>query len=442
MPRSLTLRVPQVVLFLMFAFGPAERALCQTSSTPPPSPLVKKGQPVDWWFVFKFNAQTFPRPATSTPTCLFGGTPGGADKYKTIGQDYVYGTADDPALVKGAGYIGDSTNDPVGATFDEVYNGNLSYVVWNDQFYRQPLLACEGTDPTTNDCSAPWAHSKGLIAWDTDGNGFVMQVTTPSWPAAGSNQHSRTKDGNSLGCVNDDDVELSQDFFALKLNKADLLVVLQALYEEGAVTDKGNLQIVRTGGPQEVLDAVSKLGNPNATATYTSAKLSSGVTLIAKAGGLGVPPWQLVSGLLGGAPLLVANFWQDQVIHSTTADTPVSCWPPPAEGLSKPGPVVIAETGNWGGTKIGLTGMPPKPGANGKSLGANHAKIAVSGAGGSSLTIFGDMNQDGILSGNPPPSKACFVSQNARGGLFFVVDNVALHDSVVKLLTGDTDPPQ
>jgi hypothetical protein len=413
--------------------GSAEKAFCQGALSQPPSPLLKKGQPVDWWFVFKFNAETFPRAAGTKPTCLFGGKPGGARNYSNIGQDYVYASVDHPALQKGAGFIGDSTDDPVGATFDEVYNGNLSYVVWNDQFYRAPVLKCEGA--SAKQCGAKWAHSKGLLAWDADGNGFVMQVTTPSWPASGSAQHPRASDGNSLGCVNDDDVDLSQDFFALKLPKADLLKVLAALKEEGAVTDTGNLQIVKTGGPQEVLDAVSALGQPNNAATFTSVALSSGVKVIAKAGGLGAPPWQMVSALLGGAPLRVANYWEGTLIHSTTGDSTPSCW---AEGLGKPGAVEIAKTGIWDQTTIGLTGSVQKD-SSGNSLGANHAKIGVSTNDGSSLTIFGDMNQDGILSAS---GKACFASQNARGGMFFVIDNADLHDSVTSLLKGATDPPQ
>jgi hypothetical protein len=48
------------------------------------------------------------------------------------------------------------------------------------------------------------------------------------------------------------------------------------------------------------------------------------------------------------------------------------------------------------------------------------------------------MNEDGVLSAS---GTACFVSQNARGGTFFVIDNVALHDSVATLIKGDTDPP-
>jgi hypothetical protein len=44
-------------------------------------------------------------------------------------------------------------------------------------------------------------------------------------------------------------------------------------------------------------------------------------------------------------------------------------------------------------------------------------------------SIFGDMNEQGNLSGN---DKDCAASQNGRGGLFFVVTNPTLHENLVK----------
>jgi Deoxyribonuclease II len=430
MRRLLTWNLKLTLLcMIVLLFG--QIAVCQTADDQSPSPLLKKGQPAQWWFAFKFNAETFPRAAGSAPTCLFGGTAGGKRGYSLIGQDYVYASDTSPTLVKGSGYLGDSTDDPLGATFDEVYNGNLSYVIWNDQFYRDPLLQCEGANPKSNDCEAPWGHSKGVLAWDAKGNGFLMQVTTPDWPGSGNSSYPRAE-GNSLGCtMTDDDVDLSQDFFALKLTEADLLKVLAALAEEGAVTDTSLAQIVNTGGPQEVKDAVSKLGAANATATFTNNTLSSGVRIIAKAGGLNVPPWQMVSALLNKASLRVANYWQGTLIYSTAGKSTPTCWSP---NLNAPGAVKVATTGIWGNTTIGLSGTAP----TGSLLGANHAKIGVSTDPGSTLTIFGDMNQDGVLNAATPA--ACARSQNARGGMFFVLDNSELHDSVAGLLKGNTAP--
>ena len=310
MRRAMTC-IPVILCCLFFAASAQSRSQAQTI----PSPLWQADQPVDWWFAFKFNAETFPRPADSIPSCKFGGTPGGVRKYKKIGQSYVAASSAHPALADGAGYLGDSTSDPLGATFNEVYNGNLSYVVWNDQFYRDPVLACEGSNGTV--CGGKWGHSKGLLAWDADGNGLLLQVTTPSWPGAGNKADPRKQDGNSLGCVNDDNVDLSQSFFSLKLSKDDLLKVLAALQTEGAVTDPKNLQIVKARGPQDVQDAVAKLGSPNTKATFAIESLSSGVKVVAKSGGLAAPPWQFASAVLGKVPLRVATFWAGDLIYST-----------------------------------------------------------------------------------------------------------------------------
>lgn len=97
-----------------------------------PAPLLQAGHPVDWWFVFKFNAASFPACGGSERTCLIGGD---IQPYQSFGQQYVVASSENPSLVEGGGCVGDTTTDPVGATFDEVYNGATFYVVWNDQFY-------------------------------------------------------------------------------------------------------------------------------------------------------------------------------------------------------------------------------------------------------------------------------------------------------------------
>jgi len=47
--------------------------------------------------------------------------------------------------------------------------------------------------------------------------------------------------------------------------------------------------------------------------------------------------------------------------------------------------------------------------------------------------IFGDLNQQGALS-----RADCGKSENGRGGLFFVLDNKELADSVTDFIDGDT----
>lgn len=109
----------------------------------------------------------------------------------------------------------------------------------------------------------PWGHSKGMLAWDANGNGLVMQVSTPDWPGAGNSQNPRQTIGNTLGCIaKDDDIEVSQHFFALKLSPDDVVAVLNALANASVVTDPKNPQIVNNGGPAAIQTAVKALGVP------------------------------------------------------------------------------------------------------------------------------------------------------------------------------------
>lgn len=381
-----------------------------------PSPLLGHKHAVDWWFVFKLNASKFPDCGGAARACPFGGT---VEKYK-VGQQYVFASSESPTLKQGVGCAGDTGSDPIGATFEQVYNGVFHYLIWNDQFYNDPQIdGCSG-----NSCGAPWGHSKGMLVWNDTGNGFVMQVTTPSWPASGSKKHPRTHDGNTLGCIDDDNVLVSQHFFALKLNKQDLVDVLHALQNASVVTDPANLQIVSNGGPSDVQELVSSLGKKSASDDVVEATLSSGVKLISKPSKLNVPAWQMVSATLGGVSLRTATWWANPKIPTTTGSTKVKCW---SKSLSKPGAVEIATTGEWDDKEIGLTG--------GAGPNFNHAKIGVSTSGSHHLAIFGDMNQQGSLSG---PN--CKSSQNGRGGLFYVVDNDQLSDSVAALIKGKTAP--
>jgi hypothetical protein len=401
--------------------APVNCGASATQACTAPYPLLAKGHPVNWWFVFKLNAGKFPQCGNGdTRACPFGGTPQTSASYKNFSQRFVYASSEAEMLQDGgSACLGDTTDDPVGASFDEVYNGNFHYVVWNDQPYGDPAGECSG-----NGCDAPWGHSKGMVAWNEAGEGFVMQVSTPSWPLAASSQFPRKSDGNTLGCVRDNDVEVSQHFFAMHLNKADLVLLLQGLNNASVVTDPKNQQVVNNGGPADVQELVASLGKVSANTTVVTGMFSSGVELIAKPSKLAVPPWQLVSAELGGAPLRTANWWTNpDALPSTTADTPMGCWDP---SLGKPGPVEIATTGHWKGTEFGLKG--------GDNPEGNHGKIGVS-TGGGSYAIFGDMNQEGSIGG-----VKCTASQNGRGGMFFVVNNATLATSVGELIAGDTVP--
>ena len=62
--------------------------------------------------------------------------------------------------------------------------------------------------------------------------------------------------------------------------------------------------------------------------------------------------------------------------------------------------------------------------------------IGVSTSGDHRYVIFGDMNQQGTLSG-----QKCWSSQNGRGGTFYVIDDATLSQSVGDLIKGNTAPP-
>lgn len=105
-----------------------------------PTPLVEHGQPADWLFVFKFNAKSFSGCGGASGiqrVCPFGGT---VQPYSLFGQQFVYASSNDPSLQKGSGCLGETVTDPLGATFDKIYNQSYFYVVWNDQFYDSPKI--------------------------------------------------------------------------------------------------------------------------------------------------------------------------------------------------------------------------------------------------------------------------------------------------------------
>jgi hypothetical protein len=398
-----------VLLTLAWALAPAGSWSAQAADAP--APLLGKDKPVKWWFVYKFNSQTFdqcgPDEDTEDRDCRFGGKPGG---YRNT-QQFVFASSDKSSFTKSDGCAG--TADPVAATFDQIYSGKFRYLVWNDQFYKEPRVhACSG-----NSCPSPWGHSKGILAWSEEGEGVIMQVTTPAWPGVAAKKFKR-KSGNTLGCiVKPNNIKNAQHFFALKLSKNDVASVLDALKNASVVTDTTRLELVNNGGPPDISSKVEELGAKDDSVETKEVRLEeSGALLISKPSGLHVPPWQMLSSKLGSVDLKAATWWASPQIPTTTSSKKIDCWD---NSLKKPGAVEIAVTGQWDGTEIGLVG------------GQNHGKIGVSTSGSKTLSIFADLNQQGTLKGK------CASSQNGRGGLFFVLDDPALFKDMTKLLEGD-----
>jgi hypothetical protein len=256
-----------------------------------------------------------------------------------------------------------------------------------------------------------------------------MQVSTPSWPGNGDTNHRRKVQGNTLGCIEDDNAKVAQHFFALRLADAsDVKTVLQALQRASVATDPQNSQLMKlsSDGPSELSSLARQLGNVVSSPNVYTATLSvASVSLIAKPYALAVPPWQLVSATLGTS-LRSATWWATPKILSSRSGKKPGCWD---ESLAAPKEVQIATSGQWDGKTFGLLGVNSPDG--------NHAKLGHSIGG--SLSIFGDMNQEGSY--NPKDDKAgCEAHQCGRGGLFFALDDAKLHASIQSLLKGTTAP--
>jgi hypothetical protein len=262
-----------------------------------------------------------------------------------------------------------------------------------------------------------------------------MQVSTPNWPGAGSKGSPRQTNGNTLGCITDNtgkpqnNVWVSQHFFSVRLNKEDVVAVLEALQKASVVTAPSSMQnnlsqIVKNGGPPDIQQLGRGLGKLSEDTEFSKVALSSGVELISKPPLLHVPPWQMVSAVLGGEPLIVATWLTGPRKILDTNRTRPECWD---SSLGDPGPVTNAENGKWPArgpaTKFNLTGGP--------SPDRNHAKFGVSKDG--DAVIFGDLNQEGSL------SEPCDVPQNTRGGLFYVVKDTKLAAGLRNLM--DAPPP-
>jgi len=393
------------------------------------APLLSDGSEVDWWFVYKFNTASFPECST-TRECIFGGDV----------QNYTYGFGMQYLLSSGVGgQVKSATlhtdcigtgSDPVANTFNQIYSGEApNYVIWNDQFYEDPHIDLD--PPCINYCGKPWGHSKGFMAWDANGEGFVVQSTTPDWPGNGDKTKSRAE-GNTLGCVLDDDVEVAQHLFAVKLTASDTAAVLRGLAAASVVTDPSNEQIVKmTDSPADIASLVNSLGQLDNTVEVFDVTLSTktadgtNIRLLAKNHDMWVSPWHMVSAVVG-EPLRVASWWTYPKIDSTEDGMLPGCWsdsiPPPLE-------VQAATSGQWQGTTFSLEG--------GSGINYNHAKVAHSLTS-SNLVVFGDMNMQGVL--NPTKNGFCNSSQSGRGGLFFVLSDASLHRDLTDLLTGDTAP--
>jgi hypothetical protein len=135
--------------------GAAEQALAVDA----PVPLLAKGKPVYWWFIYEFNSKppfNLCGDTTGTRSCPFGGKVRTKDG-SNYSQQFVFASSDKAKdagkLMQGKGCVGTIMTDPLGATFDEVYNGTPFFLIWNDQFYGDPTVKACGS---SGNCDSPW----------------------------------------------------------------------------------------------------------------------------------------------------------------------------------------------------------------------------------------------------------------------------------------------
>jgi hypothetical protein len=70
-----------------------------------PSPLIATGQPVDWWFAFKFNSASFSKCAAgAVRACLFGGQVQSA--WTSFSQQYAVASSDSKTFQIGTSLCG------------------------------------------------------------------------------------------------------------------------------------------------------------------------------------------------------------------------------------------------------------------------------------------------------------------------------------------------
>ncbi len=118
----------------------------------------------------------------------------------------------------------------------------------------------------------------------------------------------RKTDGNTLGCVTDNDVLSQPAFFRAETQQGRCCRCTEGSgeCECGNGPDKTSNREQRRTSRHSGSWCVALEKYPGAQ-TATMARLSSGVVLISKPSDLNVPPWQMVSALLSGEPLRVAS---------------------------------------------------------------------------------------------------------------------------------------
>jgi len=153
---------------------------------PSPFCLNPSGNPVDYWYIFKY--------------------PGGLN--------YAYADSEDKTIKHMSRDTLGEASSPLSQTLSQAYHASEStaHAFWNDEH------------PGSKTVDSPWAHAKGAVAFDAQG-GFWLTHSVPNFPNT-LNQgpthawdHASTKYGQNFLCITVGVAALQQMGEAMLVNK-------------------------------------------------------------------------------------------------------------------------------------------------------------------------------------------------------------------------------
>ena len=347
-------------------------------------PLDGNGAPVDWWFLLKLP-QGAPCAGCAAPC-------GNADR-KT-GSCYLYADSNNPTLRMHTALKFDCLSGPNNPATRTLRQAAPQMLVWNDQ-------ATDTSIPGkyADNCSAPKAHSKGA-AYMSNGNGFILNTSTPNFP---------DPDSSTLGCQSTNNTLVSQHMFCFAVDAANM-------DKWRAAVTAARLCVIASKNFEYSAPATPRL--PTQDVDIRTVK-GMDIRLLVKSAADDYIPWDMVARRLG-SNLSVLSWYASPRTAPLCAGAPSACLADSATTAANSVGIVTKITlpdksFSWCGR-----GLP-----NGLS---NHAKVAVS-TGADPWVVAGSMNMQGTL------DDTCESSQLGRGGEFYAFRHPALHASLSALFT-------
>ena len=403
-------------------------------------PLDPNGNPVDWWLALKLPTSAFPQGGC----CENAACP--SSSKTSAGLCYLYADANNPQFTFRTCLGQPGQSDPLSNTLNQVWllNG-IQFQLWNDQWGDGQMH-----DPNNKSqgCNAPGAHSKGALAYDTDGNGWYLNLSTPYFP-----DMSALPPDNSLGCQIDNNLLLAQHFFCFSLDQQNFEALAAAMTVPNfcalcVPSDSCQSVDVATTLGQDISLAFAHDSGDGSTDNVTVTLQTRGgmpITAVLKGDTSNTSPWSLVATALG-TDLTVVNYWLSEPTLPTLCAGDVwdgSCI---GSGNTINGSSLYFNDYNVENV-LQLTASPSNvtglPGGNEISWSAteseNHMKWGISTPRTTSITnpylcVFGSMNQEGSAGRNACGS-SCSSGENGRGGDFFAFSNQALWTSLRNLIS-------